>query len=81
MLELTKQYHIKYDNAVEDAFYVGDKETGKYRKFPQNKEGLYAFSFNDKYKKALKQNQDGKCLVETVAKNISHYSNNQQQWA
>ena len=78
--ELSNQYHIKYNNSIEDAFYVGDKKSGKYQKFPKNLEGLYTFKFDKKYQKALNQ-AEGKSLVKTVAKNLDSYSNNQQHRA
>lgn len=73
--KLSNQYHIKYDNNIEDVFYVGDKRSGKYWKFPKNREGLYTFEYDKKYNKAL-CNMEGKSLVETVVNNIEGYSNN-----
>ena len=79
--ELADQYHIKYDNAKEDAFIINEwnnKQSGNEVKFQQNyKANLYNFKFSDKYLNRAKHNDLQ--LIETIAENRKNYTTEQYE--
>ena len=79
LAELSDQYHVQYDNKVEDAFVLREwncKNKNNCIKFRrQNRSNLYNYKLSEGY---IQRNKSaGVQLVETVTENQMNYSNEQ----
>ncbi len=78
---MADQYHITYNNRIEDAFIVHTK--GKNIKFKRTTEGLYSYEFPDNYLELIKslKTPSGSQHILTVAENHKNYSVQQYERA
>jgi hypothetical protein len=69
--KLAEQYHVTYDNNVEDAFTINIE--GKQIKFEHSPEGLYYYNVGTR--------SNEKQLISTVAENRGNFSTQQYKRA